>query len=252
MSRLLLILSSLVLLTSCAEQFNIAGNSNVPSLDGRMLYLRVSPDRGGVKVVRSENFCLDSCKVIHGRFSFIGDVDSTQMAMLYTRDQYIMPLVIENGKLDIQVDNTVQRVTGGPLNDRLYEFFSKRNRLDNEMWELQQKSIKMMREGKKPAEIEHKLGSKAKRLNAKMQDLEIEFVRNNFDNVLGPGFFMLLCNQYPTPILTDQIKAIIKDAPAHFLNDPFVRSYLSEAHYRLATGTGTAGAEDRAIEVSHP
>ena len=33
-----------------------------------------------------------------------------------------MPVVIENGSLDIQVDNVAQRVTGGPLNDRLYGF----------------------------------------------------------------------------------------------------------------------------------
>ena len=65
--------------------------------------------------------------------------------MLYTDNQCVMPVVIENGSLDIQVDNVAQRVTGGPLNDRLYGFFKKRNRIDNEMWELQQKSIRMMR-----------------------------------------------------------------------------------------------------------
>ena len=42
MDKLLLILSSLLMLTSCAEQYNIAGNSNIACLDGRMLYLRVS------------------------------------------------------------------------------------------------------------------------------------------------------------------------------------------------------------------
>lgn len=48
MDRILLILSSLLLFTSCAEQYNIAGNSNIACLDGRMLYLRVSSvDKGG-------------------------------------------------------------------------------------------------------------------------------------------------------------------------------------------------------------
>ena len=64
------------------------------------------------------------------------------MAMIYTRNQCVMPIVIENGDLNIQVDNVAQRVSGSPLNDKLYNFFKKRNRLDNEMWELQQKSIR--------------------------------------------------------------------------------------------------------------
>ena len=38
------LLSCLLALTSCAEQYNIAGNTSAAFLDGRMLYLRVSPD----------------------------------------------------------------------------------------------------------------------------------------------------------------------------------------------------------------
>lgn len=122
MDKLLLILSSLLLLTSCANQYSIAGNSSVPCLDGRMLYLRVSPQNDD-KLNASNFVCLDSCKVIHGRFNFDGSMDSVVLAMLYTDNQCVMPVVIENGSLDIQVDNVAQRVTGGPLNDRLYGFF---------------------------------------------------------------------------------------------------------------------------------
>lgn len=237
MGKLLLLLSSLVLLSSCAEQFNIAGNSNVPGLDGRMLYLRLSPDRGEGATL-TQSICLDSCKVIHGRFSFVGDVDSAQMAMIYTRNQYVMPLVIENGKLDIQVDNATQRVTGGPLNDKLYAFFSKRNRLDNELWELQQKTMQMMRDGKTPEAIERKVGKKMRKISEEAQALEVKFVKDNYNNVLGPGFFMMLCSQYPTPILTEQIRQIIDDAPAQFLNDPFVRHYVRAAEMRRAVSRG--------------
>jgi len=231
MGKYLLLFSSVLLLSACGEQYNIAGNSTVPCLDGRMLYLRVSDGERSQKM-EATTICLDSCKVVHGRFRFEGDVDTARMAMLFTQDQCVLPLVIENGDLSIQVDNVAQKVSGSPLNDKLYAFFKKRNRLDNEMWELQQKSIQMMRKGKTPAEINRKVGKRLQQLSERTEQLEIQFVKENYNNVLGPGFFYLLCSQYPTPIITKQIETILTGAPAVFLHDPFVEAYLRQAHAR--------------------
>lgn len=231
MKKLLPLLLAILLLSSCAEQYNIAGNSNVSCLDGRMLYLRVSSndDAPHQSVQQTVSICLDSCKVVHGRFYFEGDVDSAMMAMIYTGNQCVMPLVLENGNLNIQVDNAIQRVSGGPLNDKLYSFFKKRSRLDNELWELQQLTMRMMREGYSPIDIHKKVGKKTERLNKKTEELETHFVMDNYNNVLGPGFFRLLCSQFPFPVMTEQIRGIIENAPSQFLNDPFVRSYVRQA-----------------------
>lgn len=240
MDKVLLLLSSLILFTSCAEQYNIAGNSNIACLDGRMLYLRVaSPNKSGHRSVQQTtiSMCLDSCKVIHGKFSFEGDVDSVRMAMLYTGNQCVMPLVLENGNLSIQVDNALQRVTGGPLNDKLYTFFKKRGRLDNELWELQQCAMRMMREGYSPSEIQQRVGKKSRQLEMRTKDLETRFIMDNYNNVLGPGFFRLLCSQYPTPIMTDQIQKIVKSATVQFMSDPFVNAYVRQAQSRMAIQT---------------
>ena len=88
---LLLSLASL-LLTSCAEQYNIDGKSSVSSLDGRMMYLRLTPD--GFATVQTSTVCLDSCRMEHGRFSFDGDVDSVMMALLYSEGDCVMPVEI--------------------------------------------------------------------------------------------------------------------------------------------------------------
>lgn len=226
--QLLLPLS--LLLTSCASEYNIAGNTSVPYLDGRVLSLRIAVEGDGMpSTVRTASVCLDSCRVEHGKFSFFGQSDSTVMAMIYTGPQCVMPLVLENGNLEIQISNVLQSVTGGPLNDRLYDFFKKRGGLDNQMYELQQQAIRMMREGRSLEEVDKKIGQKMKRLSEKSEEMETRFVRENFDNVLGPGFFMMLCNQYPSPVITEQIQKIISGAPQHFLNDPFVKCYLHEA-----------------------
>lgn len=240
MNRLFYLLSSLLLLTSCAEQYNIAGSSSVPCLDGRTMYLRVTSEdmaQHGVSMQMSTS-CIDSCKVVHGRFSFVGDVDSARMALLYSGSQCVMPMVIENGNLSVQVDNVGQRVSGGPLNDKLYRFFQKKNRLENEMWELQQRTIRMIRNGESPEYIERKVGEKAQKLSKKAEDMETRFVMENYDNVLGPGFFMLLCRQYPTPIMTDQIQRIVDKAPSRFLAHPFVHNYLQLARSRMEAQSG--------------
>lgn len=214
-----------------------------------MLYLRVSDD--GRFQERCEFFPsvdLDSCKVVHGRFNFAGAVDTVRMAMLYTGNECVMPLIIEHGDFSIQVDNARQCVSGSPLNDKLYSFFKKRNRYDNELWELQQKAIRMMREGSSPEEIDRKIGKKAARLARDTEELETKFVKENYENVLGPGFFMLLCSQYPSPVLTGQIQTILQDAPPSFLNHPYVSRYVSRARARDVFG-GIGGGTS--ITITH-
>lgn len=233
MKLLYALLSPLLLLTACQQQYVIDGNSSVSCLDGRMLYLRLTDDGNEEGAVVS-SVCLDSCKMVHGRFSFSGEIDTVRMALLYSEQHCVMPIVLENGNLSIEVNNLRQRVTGGPLNDRLYDFFRKRNRFDNELWELQHKAISMMHEGKDAAEVERKLGKRMAKLKKDTEDLETKFVRDNFENALGPGFFMLLCSQYPTPILTPQIRRIVDGAPPSFLGHPFVNRYVRLARARFA------------------
>lgn len=224
MKGLFYILLGILSLTSCAEQCNIAGNSSVGSLDGQMLYLRVKPD--GIMSV-----CMDSCEVIHGRFSFYSDVDSVVVAQLFMGNESVMPLVLENANLNVEVDHTGQRVSGGPFNDRLYQFVQKKNRLENEQWELDQRCIRMMHEGYSPAEIHKTIGPRAKELAKEIEELENKFIMDNYKNPLGPGVFMLLFGQYPMPVMTDQIRRIVKQAPPSFMRNPFVNNYIRQARY---------------------
>ena len=73
------------------------------------------------------------------------------------------------------------------------------------------------------------IAPKAKKLAKKLEDLETEFIKDNYDNPLGPGCFMWLFRQYPFPVMTNQIERIVKDAPPQFLHDPYVSHYLRVA-----------------------
>ncbi len=215
------------LFCSCAEQCSIAGNSTVGSLDGQMLYLRIT--QNGTLTCD-----LDSCEVVHGRFSFYNRVDSAIMAMLCMGEESLMPLVLENGTISVEVDHVGQRITGGPLNEKLYHFLQKRDQLENQKWELDRKYIKLMHEGHSIEDINQLLGPRSARLTKAAEDLETNFIIDNFDNPLASGCFMWIFSKYTMPVMTEQIKRIVNVAPSHFLNDPYVHNYLIRAKMHMA------------------
>lgn len=51
------------------------------------------------------------------------------------------------------------------------------------------------------------------------------FISDNYENVLGPSVFMMLCSSLPYPIMTPQIDDIIKDAPYSFKSNKLVREF---------------------------
>ena len=59
MNKIFYAFISLLALTSCANSYDITGTSNVSTLDGRMLYLKVLQD--------AEFKSVDSCDVVHGQ-----------------------------------------------------------------------------------------------------------------------------------------------------------------------------------------
>ena len=74
------------------------------------------------------------------------------------------------------------------------------------------------------------------------------FISTNYENVLGPSVFMMLCSSLPYPVMTPQIDDIIKDAPYSFKSNKLVREFLSKAkenmklieeHQRLEQNTPT-------------
>lgn len=243
--HLLYVLLTAIVATACTSQYNIDGNSSISGLDGQKMYLRLVTLDG-----RHETVCLDSCEVVHGSFKFDGVVDSVAMAELYMGSAPMMPIVLENGSMFIQMDNAMQSVTGGPLNDRLGAFLIKRGRLENELWDLNRRARNMVYEGKTVEQIVAAIDPLRNTLVEQLQTLEIDFVRANFDNVLGPGYFMRMCNTtIGVPAMTEQLISIIADAPRTFIDHPGVRQSLFMAgiteemisNHRLRADSATTG-----------
>ena len=230
MHKILLAFATMALMASCANSYNVHGSSSISSLDGSKLYLKA--------VKNNELKSIDSCDIIHGQFHFSGILDTVRMANLFMDDQSLMPVVLEEGEIVIKIDNAAQSVGGTPLNDKLYKFIDKHKQLDNRMSELSHKQSQMMLEGVDELTINEKLNAEAEKIAAEEDKLVTSFIVENFDNVLGPGVFMMITSGFNVPVLTPQIEDIMSKATEKFKNDPYVKEYYQVASDNMAKMQG--------------
>lgn len=222
MNKILYAIVIIATLTSCAESYSIQGSSSVSSLDGSKLYLKIIKDQ--------ELKNIDSCDVVHGKFRFAGLLDTVKLANLYMDDEpLMMPVVVEKGEIEIRIDNTSRIVSGSPLNDKLYEFIHRHDQIGSEMNELGHRQSQMLLEGIDEETINRQLSAQAARLAQQEDSLVTNFIVENFDNILGPGVFMMMTGNYQYPILTPQIEDIMSKATKKFKEDPYVKQYYQTA-----------------------
>lgn len=222
MNKILYVFIMMATLMSCAKQYNIQGSSSVAALDGSKLYLKTVKD--------GKLTSIDSCEVIHGKFKFAGLLDTTIMVNLFMDDRPLMiPIVLEQGNIVVRIDDTSRKVSGTPLNDSLYHFLDLHNQLDSRMVELNHRESQMLLAGIDENTIREQLSAEARLIAAEEDSLVTNFITNNFDNVLGPGVFMMVTAGYQYPILNDQIEFIMAKATDTFKNDPYVKQYYKAA-----------------------
>ena len=190
MNKIVYTITALLSLTSCAGTYDIQGSSNVSDLDGQKLYLKVTKDGNLTN--------LDSCDVVHGQFSFSGKVDSAHVARIFMDDKDLsQPVVIEQGNISIKLDNTQQKVSGTPLNDKLNKFWNRFVQIRNQYADIDHEQSAAIMNGQDEAAVNIRLAKKAIKVFEQGDKLFTKFVTDNFDNILGPwGFFTRI--QYDT------------------------------------------------------
>ena len=218
---LYLLLTSLLALISCKSQYMVRGSSNVDELEGKVLTLKVYVD--------GEMKSIDSTRVVHGRFDFGGSMDSTMLANVFLGDLSVRPIVLEEGEVRLNIGESQQTATGTPLNDTLSGFIQRKTQLDARMAELPHLQSQMIMDGTDYDEVMYELGKQSKELADENDQLITRFIRANYNNVLGPGIFMILTSSLPYPVLTPQLEEIITNAPPYFLGHPYVKEYIKKA-----------------------
>ena len=211
--------------TSCASEYQIQGSSSVSRLDGKMLFVKVPQGNDMMNV--------DSAEVVHGMFKMQGEIDTTMIASLYMDDQSIMPLVMEKGSIEIQIDNGRITVKGTPLNERLYDFVGKKSSLDDRAYEVERMESRMIMDGHPMDVVEMEINKEREKLTSEMNDLVKTFIQDNYENVLGPGVFLMLCNGFPYPLLTPLMEEIVEKAPDSFKNHSLIKEYVEVARENM-------------------
>lgn len=192
MNKILYALVILLALTSCTKSYYIHGTSNISSLDGRQLYLK-----GGSG---DSLITLDSCEVVHGNFSFKGTLDSVQVAQIYMDDMNLQfPIVLEEGDIQLKLDNTLLRVSGTPLNEKLNTFWTKFTQLRNQFIEIDHEEGVSIMNGHDEEATNARLIKKALLVYANIDKLFTAFVTNNFDNTLSTWGFLTRASYDMTP-----------------------------------------------------
>ncbi len=224
LKRVCEILSLVLVVTACAacsSTYQIAGKTEVNSLDGRMLYL---------KSLRGSSWtAIDSTWVEHGFFTLDGNVDTVAVVTLNLGDENIMPIVLENGKINVSITNSDLRASGTPLNDELYRFISKRNDIARQLNGLDRKEAQMVLDGENIDTVRRKLAEESRTLQDEMNRYAETFIKNNYKNVLGPSVFIMLCSSMPYPMMTDQVNDIMRSAPVEFTENPLIKDFLDKA-----------------------
>lgn len=231
MNKIIYAFITLLAITSCANSYNISGTSNISTLDGRMLYL---------KILKNNEFKnVDSCDVVHGQFHFQGNIDSVRMANIFMDDESVLPLVLENGDISVKIDDAQQVVSGTPLNEKLFGFFKKYQQLQNQQMELVHKHDQAIMNGSDMNVVTNQLNEEAVKLSNQEDKLVTSFVTENFDNVLGPGVFFMITVGNQVPMLSPWIEDIMSKATDNFKNDPYVKEYYEKAQENEQIMNGT-------------
>ncbi|MCF0197475.1 MAG: DUF4369 domain-containing protein, partial [Bacteroidaceae bacterium] len=213
------------LCASCADQYMVKGTSSVQLIEGNMLYLKVYQ---GDKMQT-----IDSTRVVHGRFTFRGAMDSTVLANLYMDDVSLMPLVLEDGEVTLRIDELQRTAEGTPLNDSLSAFVRRKSRLEASLAELSHRESQMIMDGLDHDEVVAELSAEASQLHEENDRLVTSFIKQNYNNVLGPGVFMILTSNIRYPVLNPVIESIIAEATPYFLQHPYVQQYLKVAEENM-------------------
>ncbi len=208
-------------LWSCSSQYSITGVSSVSMLDGKMLFVKALKGNEWVNI--------DSTEVIHGNFSMEGSVDTALLASLFAGDKYITPFILENGKIDMNIEQCGVRLKGTTLNEQLNSFIMQKANLDGKAYWLSTEESRLVMDGHSLEEIHLQLEKEYLALSADMEKLVRSFIESNYENILGPSLFLMMGGVQCHPMFMPMMEDLLSKAPDKFLRHPYVRVYTSIA-----------------------
>lgn len=214
------LIALLLLSASCCEEYSLNGNTG-GFFDGTRAYLKTEKD--GVWSV------VDSCDILHGKFRMNGPVHSPFVSALFIGDEAVMPVVVERGSIDVKIDLKDAMVSGTHLNNLLSDFMRKKGEYELRMAEMERSEARLILDGHTAESAAAYMRDSLMAVGRELDEYVEGFIAQQYNTVLGPCVFKLLCGTLPYPFKTKQIDRILDAAPEVFLNDSFVKQFIAAA-----------------------
>ncbi len=222
MKKILLLFVAVITLSSCGKTFKVSGSSDMPPIDGKKLYLKISEN--------NEEKIIDSCEVVHGTFNFNGSVDTTRLAEVFIDDEHKIIFILDNSNISIKINRKETKVNGTAPNDSLTNFFQIMDGFAYRTEEIINRRNEAIMEGLDIDAVDDSLRNELIEMNKEQAGIVTNFIKANYDNILGPTIFkMIVSKQYPAPILDSWTEEIMAEATNKFKNDVFVKDFYAEA-----------------------
>lgn len=260
MNKVIYAILATIALASCSKSYNITGSSNISLIDGDKLFLSVSND--------GERKNLDSCNVVHGKFNLNGSFDSIRIAYIITENPAVPPLpfVLEEGDVNITINTNDMSRRGTELNDTLNSFYTKLGKFSNDYQTLDEKfgkeileiysndQLDVVAKDEEKARAEQNANEVLAEIMKKMEDHYTNFVKANFDNVLGVYIFLekAIGDTGGYPVLTPWVESILMKAPESFKNNKDIKEFIDNAQKNKNIENGMDTPDVAPIEGTVP
>lgn len=210
-------------LTSCADKYSVSGTSLQNIYGANMAFLRSAEDASTV----------DSCEIVHGKFSMNGILDSVQCVQLVLGNMNV-PVILEQGDIKVSFANSSLKVSGTPLNDKFFSFLTSRDSLTMLVNELPHKEAKMMLNGVPEDDIFRQLGEEEAELRVQLDKMDTEFITTNYDNILAPTWWLRLAAlesmKYGFPTTNPMLDELYGKAPDVFRQNKDIVDFMNRVN----------------------
>ena len=140
-------------------------------------------------------------------------------------------LPFEKGDIQVKLNKARSEWGGTPHNDKLYRFVKSLDSLNVQLQDLEHEYNIAFMDGEDMNEVIPRLSRANQQINMRIDTLVTHSIEDNFDNILGPGIFMLVTQAQQVPQMFPWVVEIMSKASDSFKEDPYVKEYLNAANY---------------------
>lgn len=218
---LLLLVPSLFLFLSCEKnRYTLKGTISCDYYDGDTVFLRQYSNDTLLNVA--------SAVIKDGGFEFEGEASDPYVGGLYVSEVLIMPLVVEKGVIDVVLSDEDATVKGTSLNDAMLEYLDRMDGYKKEVADVSRMKARLIMDGVDADEADRVVEQAFVRLNVEMEVYINNFIKNHYNDIVGPFVFRQWYGHMLYPMSSSKAKELIENAPDFFRQHEYVKKVVQD------------------------